>query len=632
PPVGIAIPDEVRAELQTKLTAITKELDSKQEYAPDIEVFTKAVTFALAFDEFYDKKDFDKARWALQQAEERLALAKKKEFPWRTQTGTVVRGFRSAIDGSVQPYGVVTADKHDFRQAAPAYVWLHGRGDKQTDLHFIYERARNRGDIAPPGVIVVHPFGRQCIGFKSAGETDVREAFQHATTQYKTHGLPVLVGFSMGGAGAWHLGAHYPNQWRAVCPGAGFADVARYQKLKPENYPSPIEQALWGVYDVPCYTRNLFNLPVIAYSGEIDPQKQAADLMAAAFEQEGRKLTHLIGPGTAHKYHPETKQELLAQLAKLDQTCLEQPATVLMLAPEAHLQTRTLRYNRAGWLEAVALEKHWQDARLDGTYQNGRFEVTTKNVTQLKLTLEGSPEDRTIVIDGQTAQLLTKRPFNGKHLHLELLNGQWRPTSSQRQSNQLASLGKYHGLQGPIDDAFLEPFLVVLPSGNYSNPRLRQWVDFEIAHLKSRWAGLFRGELPVRLDVEITADDMNKYHLVCFGDGESNNVIAKLLPNLPIPVAWTRDGLEFGGQKYAADRHVPVMIYPNPSAPKKYMVLNSGPTFREAHDRTNSLQNPKLPDWAIIDITTPPDATAPGKVVAADFFDEQWQFKPAAKK
>ncbi len=42
--------------------------------------------------------------------------------------------------------------------------------------------------------------------------------------------------------------------------------------------------------------------------------------------------------------------------------------------------------------------------------------------------------------------------------------------------------------------------------------------------------------------------------------------------------------------------------------PLPYIILNSGLTFREAHDKTNSLQNPKLPDWSILDITQPPTA------------------------
>ena len=70
-----------------------------------------------------------------------------------------------------------------------------------------------------------------------------------------------------------------------------------------------------------------------------------------------------------------------------------------------------------------------------------------------------------------------------------------------------------------------------------------------------------------------------------------------------------------------------VLIYPNPLNPTKYVVINSGPTFREGHDRTNSLQNPKLPDWAVIDLSQPPDELAPGRIAAADFFDEDWQLQ-----
>ncbi len=75
---------------------------------------------------------------------------------------------------------------------------------------------------------------------------------------------------------------------------------------------------------------------------------------------------------------------------------------------------------------------------------------------------------------------------------------------------------------------------------------------------------------------------------------------------------------------------MPVLVYPSESrfgfSPSGRP--NSGLTFREAHDKTNSLQNPKLPDWAILDITQPPTADSPGKVVAADFFDEHWKVKP----
>jgi pimeloyl-ACP methyl ester carboxylesterase len=640
PPPGIEIPAEVRSELEAKLKTLAPRVKkiSNSAHRADIEIFTKAVDFALRFGEFYDAKDFDKARWALEQAAERLAGAENREAPWLRQTGLVVRGNYSRIDGSVQPYGQVIHKDFDFNKVCTQIVFLHGRGDKQTDLHFLHERAHKQGEVpATPETIVIHPFGRHCLGFKSAGEIDVLDASTGSgNPQYLSQGVPVLMGFSMGGAGAWHVGAHYPRFFSAISPGAGFVDVARYQRLKPENYPPAYEQKLWGIYDVPAYTRTLFNLPVIAYSGELDKQKDAADFMAEAFRQEGRELRHLIGPQTEHKYHPEVKQELLAQLhAALEQNVAARSKP--QIEPEAHLQTRTLRYNSAAWFTAYGLEEHWQDARLDGTLKFGRFDVTTKNITRFSVHLFAAPPNRTFVVDGKTIDVLpadepeSRRTsgFYGSE-HFERKDGRWQsvPPFVTKEGNRLR--GKSPQMQGPIDDAFLDPFLVVLPSGKSMHPRVQQWIDFEIAHLRERWAATFRGELPVKLDTKVTDNDMKYQHIVCFGDPTSNVVLKRALEQLP--VKWDQKTLTFNGQSYEAATHVPLMIYPNPLQPptpirRAYIVLNSGPTFREAHDRTNSLQNPKLPDWAIVDVTTPPDGEKPGKVVAADFFDEEWKVK-----
>ncbi len=73
---------------------------------------------------------------------------------------------------------------------------------------------------------------------------------------------------------------------------------------------------------------------------------------------------------------------------------------------------------------------------------------------------------------------------------------------------------------------------------------------------------------------------------------------------------------------------MPILIYPNPLNPERYVVLNSGFTFREHAYMSNALQIPKLPDWAIVDIRTPPDGDWPGKIAAADFFNEEWQLGP----
>ena len=109
---------------------------------------------------------------------------------------------------------------------------------------------------------------------------------------------------------------------------------------------------------------------------------------------------------------------------------------------------------------------------------------------------------------------------------------------------------------------------------------------------------------------------------------KASAVLAKVLPKLPI--RWDAYALTIGKNNYSAAEHAPILIYPNPLNPSRYVVLNSSFTFREGSTVSNSQQTPKLPDWAIIDLKTPPSAKWPGAVVNAGFFGEQWQFEDNA--
>ena len=167
----------------------------------------------------------------------------------------------------------------------------------------------------------------------------------------------------------------------------------------------------------------------------------------------------------------------------------------------------------------------------------------------------------------------------------------------------------------------------MVSSTKSKNARFQRWMEFEVDHLKKRWRELFRGEIRLKKDVDVTAEDMGKYHLILWGDPQSNSVIARVASKLP--VSWRGASVVVGARTYGAGQHVPVCVYPNPlpGMGGRYVVLNSGPTFREDHDRTNSLQNPKLPDWAVLDITQDPNGSRAGAVVQAGFFDEQWQLQ-----
>ena len=620
PPLGIEIADKDRQRWLQELDSLESQIaELSADKVADVQVLSKACRLAIEFRELYQAKDVAKVDRLLKLATSRLDQLKGGGIDWSKDKERQVRGFTSAVDGSAQPLGLILPDGWaTAKKPLPLYVWLHGRGDKSTDLHFICERLDKNGEVVPANAIVVHPFGRQCVGYKSAGETDVMEAIDFVCQNYPVDKQRiVLMGFSMGGAGVWHLAAHYADRFVAASPGAGFAETSRYQNLKPDKFPPKYEQVLWSIYDVPGYTRNLFNFPVVAYSGEVDKQMQAALVMEEAFAAEGQKLTHLIGPGMGHKYHPDTLKEILNRMADAQATAKPSEAKQLWL------QTKHLRYSSRDWITIDGFQTQYADTRVDAVLDSNVWSLETKNVTRLKIDLArpDSPRGK-LTIDGQLFDLSQSKPSDHQ-LKLTKTNNRWQTTATWPE------LRKYPQLSGPIDDAFIDPFLVVLPSKQAANPQVQQWVQCESKGFIERWRGLFRGEPRVKLDSEVTADDMQSYHLILWGDAQSNSVLASTLAAHQSNVlTWSNEQIKIGEHTFDSKTHVPALVYPNPLAPNRYIVINSGPTFRQAHDRTNSLQNPHLPDWNIISLDVPPSASAPGKIAKCGFFDDRWQVDP----
>jgi hypothetical protein len=154
------------------------------------------------------------------------------------------------------------------------------------------------------------------------------------------------------------------------------------------------------------------------------------------------------------------------------------------------------------------------------------------------------------------------------------------------------------------------------------NEKVGQWAAAEMKHAMDHWRKQFRGVARVKDDKEINDADIAANNLVLWGDPSSNAVLAKIAGKLP--VKWDKDGVRVGDTTYEAGHHVPVLIYPNPLNPRRYVVINSGFTFREYDYLSNARQVPKLPDYAVVDIDKPVTSRAPGGIVAAGFFDETW--------
>ena len=294
--------------------------------------------------------------------------------------------------------------------------------------------------------------------------------------------------------------------------------------------------------------------------------------------------------------------------------------------------TWTLRYNEMFWVKVEGLEKHWQPARVEAEILNPHaISIQSANVTALTLFMPAGlcPLD---------SVLRPEVRLNGEKLEAPRVasDGSWKARFMNRggrwsavHSFEEGTLRKRPGLQGPIDDAFMDSFILVRPTGDALNADVEKWVASELENSIGEWRDQFRGDARVKFDTEITESDIAENNLILWGDQQSNRLLARIADKLPI--RWDRKSLTAGSRTFDAPQHLPVLIYPNPLNGNRYVVLNSGFTFAHPVSASNADQTPKLPDYAIVDISGPDSVGAAGNVVEAGFFDEQWRLPISGK-
>lgn len=650
PEIGVPVPDDRAASMRTtlgllreKIAAINAGKDaSAKALLPDVMIFERAVRCALDYHEFFDVKEFDKADALLQEGINRAGqlLAGKPE--WVTQKGLVVRGCISRIDNTVQPYGLVIPPTYaiDHSVATRCDIWFHGRGEKLSEVNFLWDRMHNPGEFTPEHTIVLHPYGRYCNAFKFAGEVDVLEALEDVQKRYRIDEDRISVrGFSMGGAACWQFATHYSDRWFAANPGAGFSETPQFLKVfqKEDLKPTPWEQKLWNLYDCDKWALNLTHCPTIAYSGENDSQKQAADVMEKALAEQGIRLRHIIGAGMGHRYDAESKHVIDASLNELATRGRRSNRH------DFWFTTHSLRYNKADWVTVNALGEHWAPAILIANLQDESLGVSLltvacfSNITDFTIHFPAGtflPKTELVVIINSLGD--DGEPINAGNEALELhalsdgsFQARFRINAQQdweEFTTPDSSLRKRHNLQGPIDDAFMDSFIFVRPTGKAANEAVGRWAEAELTRAIEHWRRHFRGDARVVNDVDVTDELIESANLILWGDPKSNSIMAQIIDKLPLE--WTAEKINVGDKSYESANHAPILIHPNPLNLNRYVVLNSSFTFRDYAYLNNARQVPMLPDWAIIDLSTPPNSVWPGQVVAADFFDEQWQLKP----
>jgi pimeloyl-ACP methyl ester carboxylesterase len=386
----------------------------------------------------------------------------------------------SALDGSVQPYEVIVPESYDAARPTRLYVWLHGRGQRMTESNFLFGmQSPNPTSTAYPaneGQIQVNVFGRSNTGYHWAAETDIFEAIAAVQKRYKIDPDRILLrGFSLGGAGGWKFALHYPDRWAAAEIGAG-TWPRRY--LMMDSFPVYQQPTLRIDENMTEWALNAFNLPLAAHDGDSDPQVPSIPVppagtpnrgqlesslrIRAQLEKEGfpsvgepdflktsgLPATFMISQQTGHGTSTLVRERLNAFLKTWGERGRTSPDHIRFL-------TYTTRYNQDYWVTVTGLEKHYERSEVDAERLSvgANYKITTKNISRLDL--RETSRAVKIHIDGQEISVR-----GAPQITLEKTGGSWKVASGS-----WPGLHKTHALQGPIDDAFIEPFLAVRPTG-----------------------------------------------------------------------------------------------------------------------------------------------------------------------
>lgn len=620
------LPAELRAELQ-------RTADALADQPVEAGIFSKGLKWALRYDKDFTPADLALLKNAVTRHAQRIAAEAITSKPWLKKRGKLALGYTSKVDGSVQPYGIIVPAGYDPAKPIRLDVVLHGstRPVGMSELRFIARFDEGDAGGAAPAVsyIELHPLGRVENCYRWAGETDVFEAIEDVCQRYNIdRDRIVLRGMSMGASGTWHLGLKHPDKFVALGPYCGYVDTHRFSETPLPNFvkvgPLPPHQEL-GLHmlDSVDYAANAGVVPAIACMGEKDVFFDAHVIMGAAMEREGLKMINLISPGTGHTIDPVTHAEQMRQIAVHVERGLDHRPKQIRFV------TWTLKYPHCHWVELLGLERHYTRAEIQLQFSESEAGLlaipSVKNITAFRLRASQLPAPVKAV---RFPTGLVPVMGDGDLIFANG-DGGWRQVASRAEIAVPSRLGnKRPGVQGPIDDAYTTPFLCVRGTGTAWNPAVQAYADASLTRFAEEWRHYFRGELPIKVDTEVTDTDLRTKNLILFGDPGSNPWISLALPHLP--VVWTRDTVQFGGQSYPASEHLPALIAPNPlvSAGDRYLVLNSGHTFREAElNKLNYLLFPRWGDWAILKVR-PINAASSADletVLSAGFFNEHWQ-------
>jgi dienelactone hydrolase len=551
--------------------------------------------------------------------------------------------FRSAIDDSVQYYGLRLADSSPGwgPQRPGLIVAQHGANVEAADLAASF--------AAKPWAHVVTPTNRHRFGFnwEEWGRLDLLEVLDHATRTLAPDPDRIwLMGHSMGGHGTWINGTLLADRFAAIAPVAGWATIWSYSSAPRPGTTQPVEALLrraGNVADAPELLSNLNGRGVfVLHPGDDEsvPTSEARALVKRLAEGH-RDFAFHERPGAIH-WWGNTAVDWPPLLDFLQQRRRLAPAEqrrIEFVTPDPGVSARL------GWVSVVQQRQPLAFSRVQASADGDarRLVLTTDNVQTLALDVApllagwaqggvATGKELVVEVDGQT---LRRDATDTGTLWLRRAQAAVAQPSGQAGGAEQApwqigqapaAAEKGPQRHGRFQDAFRHGMLFVVGTGGTADEN--RWALEKARFDAELFAYRGNGGVQVMRDTDWRADTHAGRNLVLYGNADTHKLWPLLLADSPIQVH--RGELQAGPQTLRGDDLAALFVRPLPGSTDRSIgvVATTGPRGGLVAERLPCfVPGLGFADWLIA--TPAVFERGWAGVRGTGFFDNTWRWSPA---
>jgi len=244
---------------------------------------------------------------------------------------------------------------------------------------------------------------------------------------------------------------------------------------------------------------------------------------------------------------------------------------------EITFSTWLLKYNSCFW---VTLDDiiYGEKASVNADFSESRnsITITAQNLNRLTLDLNllnirDKKEEITLTVNGRSKKY--NYPVNNK-------------LSVTINTVAKGDLLKNHDAEGPVNDFFSRPFLLVSgSSGTVMEQALCKAITDSFA---LNWKTNFLTEqFSIKKDVEVTGADIKNYNLLIVGNTNTNRLLEKIYNKLPVIIE--QQYISIGGRNFDGPDLSYAFIYPNPLNTAKYILVIGSNGYKFSYEMIKDL-------------------------------------------